>query len=53
MGQRLVSTMSWRMLGDFFGSDRGGFGKEVLDGGIQGEDVETFPKDPFEMVKAR
>ena len=31
----------------------GGFGKEVLGRGIRGEDMETFPKDPFETVKAR
>ena len=31
----------------------GGFRKEVLGCWIQGEDVETFPEDPFEMVKAR
>ena len=31
----------------------GGFSREVLGRGTQGEDVETFPKDPFETVKAR
>ena len=40
-------------VGGFFEDDKGGFGKEVLGRGIRGEDVETFPKDPFETVKAR
>ena len=31
----------------------GGFGKEFLDRGIRGEDVENLPKDLFETVKAR
>ena len=30
--------------------DRGRFGEEVLGGWIQGEDVEAFSKDPFELV---
>ena len=36
----------------FFGKgDRGRFGEEVLSW-IRGEYMETFPKDPFETVKA-
>ena len=34
----------------FVESDRGRFDEEVLGGWIRGEDVEAFPKDPFEMV---
>ena len=37
-------------VGWFFESDKGWFGKEVLGLGILGEDVETFPRDPFETV---
>ena len=33
--------------------DRGGIDKEVLGRWIGGEDMETFPEDMFEMVKAR
>ena len=32
---------------------KGRFDKEVLGSWIQGEDMETFPEDAFEMVKAR
>ena len=31
---------------------RGRFDEEVLGGWIRGEDVETFSKDPFELVEA-
>ena len=34
----------------FAENDRGRFDEEVLGGWIQGEDVETFSKDPFESV---
>ena len=37
----------------FSESDRWGFGKKILGWWIQGEDMETFPEDPFETVKAR
>ena len=36
----------------FAESDRGRFDEEVLDGWIQGEDVEAFSKNPFESVEA-
>ena len=34
-------------------SDRGRFDEEVLGGWIRVEDVEAFPKDPFESVEAQ
>ena len=37
----------------FSEGDRRGFGKKVLGWWIRGEDMETFPGDLFEMVKAR
>ena len=36
-------------VGGSFEGDRGEFGKEVLSRGIRGEDVETSPKDPFQI----
>ena len=47
--QRLVFTMSWQRLGE---SDGVWFDEEVLGGWTGGEDVETFPNDPFKMVEA-
>ena len=37
----------------FLEGDRRGFGKKILGWLIRGEDMETFPEDPFETVKAR
>ena len=45
--------MSWWRLGGFWEGDRRGFGKKVLGCWIRGEDMETFPEDPFETMKAR
>ena len=49
-----MSTVSWQRLGGFAeGDGGGGVGKEVLGRWIGGEDMETFPEDMFETVKAR
>ena len=40
-------------LGGFSEGDRWGLSKKVLGRWIRGEDMETFPEDPFETVKTR
>ena len=55
-GGRIMGTEAsvHNKLGEVWGfveNDRGRLDEEVLDGWIQGKDVESFSKDPFESVE--